>query len=170
MFFTALRFTLKWEGGYVDDPDDPGGATNFGITQATYDAWRQKHKFALRPVEHIIPEEVSAIYEAEYWREAGCGYLPPKAAVAHFDAAVNVGPKQAIRFLQAAIGSQADGKFGSLTRKALSQIEETKLIFRMLEERREFYAQLVVRKPKLKKFLQGWNNRITALDKYLQTL
>lgn len=161
----ALAFTLKWEGGYVNDPDDPGGATNQGITQHTYDQWRVRHRQGFKPVKDIGEAEVKAIYDKLYWQEAGCGKLCGRVAIAHFDAAVNVGPSQAIKFLQRASGTRDDGVFGPLTLKAVEAAEEPKLFHRLLEERREFYRNLVKRKPKMGKFLNGWLNRVDALEK-----
>lgn len=99
-FRSALDQVLRWEGGYVDHPQDPGAATNYGITQATYDAWRRQHGLATLPVLQISPEDVRAIYHDHYWLKAGCDQLdPPALALVVFDAAVNSGVGNALRWL-----------------------------------------------------------------------
>lgn len=101
MFEEALKQVLKWEGGYVNDPRDPGGATAYGITTATYDAWRRKQGQATRPVSEIERREVEAIYWQQYWLRAGCDQLdPPALALVVFDAAVNSGVGAALKWLQ----------------------------------------------------------------------
>lgn len=102
-FQEALRFTLKWEGGYVSHPQDPGGATNMGITQKTYDAYRQKGGLPPRPVREIAREEVEEIYRG-YWAAIDGDKLPRAMAIAAFDAAVNSGIGRAREWLGAAGG------------------------------------------------------------------
>jgi lysozyme family protein len=75
-FERCLAITLKWEGGYSNHPDDPGGPTMRGIIQREYDAWRKKHDMRLRPVRQIDEDEVQAIYRNEYWDAMGCDELP----------------------------------------------------------------------------------------------
>lgn len=104
LFRVALDFTLRWEGGLSNHPDDPGGLTNKGITQRTYDAWRTKNRLPKRSVKEITQEEVEAIY-AEYWVGVGADDLPPPLAVAAFDLAVNSGVGTARRLLSEAKGS-----------------------------------------------------------------
>jgi lysozyme family protein len=66
-FERALEFTLRWEGGYVNHPSDPGGATNRGITQVTYDQWRTQKRLPTREVRLIEEHEVRSIYWQYYW-------------------------------------------------------------------------------------------------------
>ncbi|RTH00928.1 hypothetical protein CSW50_10075 [Thermus scotoductus] len=104
-FERALAFVLRWEGGYSDHPDDPGGATNYGITQATYDAWRKRQGLPTRPVREISMDEVRAIYRTRYWDPLPARYAEkdPPLALALFDYAVNSGLGAARRAL-AAVG------------------------------------------------------------------
>lgn len=160
----ALGFVLAHEGGFVNDPVDPGGATNFGITQRTYDAWRW------RDVRKITPEEVREIYESRYWEDAKCASIAtthPRVAVAHFDAAVNCGVWQANKFLQKAVGVVADGKIGPVTMKHLRGALEDEILSAMIMHRERFYHEIVSRKPPLGKFLKGWLARLTSLRKNL---
>ncbi len=106
MFETALAFVLRWEGGYSDHPQDPGGATNYGITQRTYDAWRKRQGLPTRPVREISMEEVQAIYRDRYWKPLPARYAEkdPALALALFDFAVNSGVGTARRALREAGG------------------------------------------------------------------
>jgi lysozyme family protein len=101
-FEDALRITLAFEGGKVDDPADPGGRTAYGITQRTFDAWRQYRGEDKGDVWTILPDEVSAIYEAEFWRGSGADVLPWPLSLCHFDASVNHGIWRARKFLNGA--------------------------------------------------------------------
>jgi lysozyme family protein len=103
-FLRALAFVLKWEGGWSDRVDDPGGATMHGITLATYTAWRAAHGYAApskAALREITDEEVEAIYYRQYWQAAGCEMLEWPLSLAQFDAAVNTGVGQANKFLEA---------------------------------------------------------------------
>ncbi len=115
----ALEWTLAWEGGYVNDPHDPGGATNMGITQRVYDGWRLKQGLARRPVREIGPSEVRAIYRRQYWDAVRGDDLPPGIDAAVFDFAVHSGPARAVKFLQRLVGVEADGIMGHITLAAI---------------------------------------------------
>lgn len=100
-FRTALDFVLRWEGGFSDHPLDPGGATNYGVTQATFDAYRRKAGLPTRSVRDITRAEVEDIYFEGYWLRAGCEQIaPPALALCVFDAAVNSGVGAALKWLK----------------------------------------------------------------------
>ena len=90
-FDLALRALLKLEGGYVNHPADPGGATNKGVTQAVYDDWRAARGLMKQSVRLIAPPEVSAIYRKQYWDAVSGDKLPSGLDYAVFDFAVNSG-------------------------------------------------------------------------------
>ncbi len=121
LFKTALSHVLAMEGGYSDDPYDPGGATNFGITIGDFARARnvilsERNLAKLkRQLRVIKPAEVRRIYAKRYWRRASCGALPAPLAIMHFDCAVNQGVGRAIPYLQKAVGAQVDGEIGPLT-------------------------------------------------------
>lgn len=102
LFPTCLAVTLGYEGGRVDDSKDPGGRTNKGVTQRTYDAWRRKHGLATRDVYDISDDEVSGLYFADYWTPAGCDGLSRGLDLCHFDATVNSGSRSADKWLATA--------------------------------------------------------------------
>lgn len=98
-FERCLAATLRWEGGYSNHPDDPGGPTMKGVIQREYDAWRRKHSEPLGPVRQISDEEVKAIYRQNYWDAMKCDALPLGLDFCVFDAAVNSGPGRAGKWL-----------------------------------------------------------------------
>lgn len=161
----ALRFTLQWEGGYVNDPDDPGGATNKGVTQAVYTAWRYANRLPYRSVEGITAQEAEAIYEDRYWKLCRCGDLPAPVDVVVFDTAVNCGPGRACRFLQRALGVTEDGNVGPRTLAAVREYGAPLELARKISGIRDaYYREIVAENPKLKKFLNGWTNRLGDLN------
>lgn len=95
-FNRALQRALKYEGGFVDHPADPGGATNQGVTQGAYDRWRTRQRLPTRSVREITPEEVRAVYHQDYWLAIGGDELAPARAAALFDAAVHSGVSRAL--------------------------------------------------------------------------
>jgi hypothetical protein len=94
-FERCLTVTLKWEGGYSNHPDDPGGPTMRGIIQREYDAWRKKQGEGKRPVRQIEEGELRAIYRDEYWNAMNCDELAAGMDLCVFDAAVNSGVARA---------------------------------------------------------------------------
>lgn len=164
-FRDGLRFVLRWEGGFVDDPADPGGRTNRGVTQKTYDGWRARQGLPRRDVLHIEGQEVEAIYEADYWRTAGCDRLPESLGLIAFDTAVNMGVRRSIRILQTSLGCAADGRFGPITAAASAGCDPGPTALTYCRVREEIYRSLARRNPTLGKFLKGWLNRLNSLRK-----
>lgn len=159
----ALAFVLRWEGGYVNHPNDPGGATNKGVTQRTYDAWLLRQGRPRQPVAQIADDEVHAIYEADYWLAARCDQLPAPLDLVVFDTAVNMGVGRAVRFLQHAVGERDDGEFGPLTREAVLAADPREAARTFCDRREWYYGELVRKNGKLAVFLNGWLNRLNAL-------
>jgi lysozyme family protein len=162
-FQRCLPFVLRWEGGLVDDPADPGGRTNKGITQRVYDAWRDRQGLDLQDVALIAIDEVEALYAADYWQPPGCMLLAPSLDLVQLDTAVNTGPNRAVRFLQTALGCVPDGRFGPRTRAAAQGCDSRATLLRYIDLREAFYRDLVGRRPELRRFLRGWLNRVADL-------
>lgn len=172
MFEPALKIVLRNEGGYANNPKDPGGATNFGITQSKYNSYRQAKHLSQIPVKEITHEEVTAIYR-DIWRTSKSDILStfrPYLAIAHFDCAVNTGDSQAAKILQRAVLADDDGIIGPNTIKSIRQCEEEVALRNELEWRAEFYQLLVKKRPTLKVFLKTWNNRIEDVRAYIEYL
>lgn len=166
-FNDALKLVLKYEGGYVNHPNDPGGATNKGVIQKVYDAYRTDLGQETRSVKEITDEEVSEIYFRRYWLAGKCDKLQSRLAVVHFDSCVNAGTKQSAKFLQRAAGAVADGMIGPKTLQAVNDKPEQEMIDSYLQQRRDFYNNLAESKPKLQVFLKGWLNRVAHLDEFV---
>ena len=170
LFNKALAHVLEMEGGYTDDPADPGGPTNFGITLADYARYRNA---AINPatiaslvadLKRISPDVVRAIYLDRYWTPAGCPDLPPPLAYFHFDTAVNMGTGTAIRMLQTALGCLVDGEMGPLTYAASSAANLAQLLAAYADLRRRRYRSLAT----FARFGHGWLTRVdTTLSRAL---
>lgn len=175
-FSRALDMVLQHEGGYVDHPNDPGGATNKGVTQKVYNAYRTKKGQPKRSVKEIADDELQDLYFNGYWRPAMCGEMPNEAlATFMLDAAVNHGPSQAIKLLQQAAqvpDKDCDGCWGPNTRGRvmIAASNAQALIEACLLARERFYRRIVQLNPKLAAFLRGWMNRLTALRAHLQPM
>jgi hypothetical protein len=164
MFQKALDFTLKWEGGKVDNPHDPGGRTNMGITQATYERYLRRKKQTVKDVYTITAAEVAEIYETDYWNSAQCQRMIPTLAISMFDTAVNFGVGGAVLFLQEALGlTKPDGIFGSNTAAAMMVQNTSETAIKLCQGRIAYRHQRVTENPSQQVFLQGWLNRDQAL-------
>lgn len=169
-FANALAFTLKEEGGYVDNPLDHGGATNHGITQATFDAWKDSLKLPHQDVKLITDEAVKGIYAEMYWTPAKCPQIFSPLDCAVFDWAVNGGVPRSIQTLQDALGVPGDGIFGPQTSAALAAADVYETLKTYNNIRREWYQNRVKQKPDQQVFLNGWLGRVDRLDAYCETL
>ncbi|WP_082555208.1 glycoside hydrolase family 108 protein [Devosia sp. Root635] len=112
-FARALSAVLKQEGGYVDHPADPGGATNMGITHKTLARWRMVSPWWKLPKSAVMElqrPEAAKIYRANYWDAVRGDDLPSGLDLALFDFAVNSGPGRAVKMLQTIVGVTADGQ------------------------------------------------------------
>lgn len=147
-FAQARDFTRRWEGGYVNDPDDAGGATNFGITQRTYDRFRKEWGQTSRAVRDISAEEVSTIYQS-YWESSGAGKLPPPLSAVHFDSSFHFNPRRAEAWKDDVVKAYPNDPVAAA--KAY------------VEKRIAFRHERVKKEPSQKKFLKGWLNRDQAL-------
>lgn len=157
-FDAALAATLVFEGGYVNNPLDPGGATNRGITQRTYDAWRNAHSLAMQPVTGMTDDEERAIYLENYWMPCRCDDLPDALAAAVFDMAVNSGVWNAKLALQRAVRVQADGVIGAQTVAAAQATPDAVLAF--LKQRAGLIAEILATRPSQTMFAGGWISRL----------
>lgn len=164
-FLSSLPFILRWEGGFVDHPSDPGGRTNRGVTQKVYDQYRLRQGQPARDVKDITDEEVRDVYEAGYWMAAQCEALDTPLHLVHFDTSVNMGVNRAIKFLQTAVGCGVDGDFGPGTHAAVAACDQGAAVIRYCNTREAFYKRIVDNKPSQSVFLKGWMNRLNSLRK-----
>lgn len=154
-FAKALDAVLKHEGGYVDHPRDPGGATNLGITKAVLEAWRG-HKVTKAEVRALGRKEAADIYRARFWTSVHADDLPSGADYAVFDFAVNSGPGRAARYLQAVVGAKQDGAIGGLTLAAVGRMKPEEIVRGLCAKRLSFVRALKTWST----FGKGWKRRI----------
>ena len=165
---TALKFTLKWEGGLSNHPADLGGLTNYGITQQTYSVWKGRKRNC---VSQISLEEAKQLYWEEYWQAAKCDQLILPLAIVHFDTAVNFGVKGSIQFLQEAIGGLTiDGIFGSETQAALLEKNNFETAQLIVKNRIKYRHKRVQQNSSQRVFLEGWLNRDNDLLNFISNL
>lgn len=151
----SLGIVLKHEGGWSDNPADPGGATMRGITLATYSKYlgRQATKAELR----AIPDDhLQAIYDQQFWQPIQGDALPLALAITTFDAAVMSGQSRASKWLQSALGVTADGSIGAATVGAARRCDLTATVKGACANRLMFLKSL----PTWPTFGRGWESRV----------
>jgi lysozyme family protein len=155
-FEKAMVFVLRWEGGFVDNPADPGGATNKGVTQGVYNAYRKSRGLKPQGVLSITDAEVNDIYKTRYWDAAGCERMTEPVSTIAMDIAVNMGVGRVKQFI--------DQISKSMDSDPSNDVDE--VAHRLLELRTNFYYAIVKRRPASNVFLKGWLNRVRALREY----
>ncbi|MDB5510264.1 MAG: hypothetical protein JWL93_2733 [Hyphomicrobiales bacterium] len=158
-FDACLRLTLRHEGGYADHPDDPGGATNLGVTRATLAAWRG-HGVRREDVRALERTEAGAIYRRLYWDEVRGDDLPAGLDAVMFDHAVNSGPRAAVVALQKSLRVTVDGRLGPATLRAARAAHTKILIGDLCARRRRFLARLKT----FRSFGRGWTRRVADVE------
>ena len=173
-FDQAMDFVFRWEGGLVNDPNDPGGLTKYGISQRAYPQL---------DIGSLTREQAREIYRSDYWQTLGLTHLPPVVAIVLMDSIVNLGSRRAVQLLQTAYNDLADGNhlavdgvLGPITRRTVigftagpDSARTMALTQRFLMRRVGRYARLAAN-PGLAGFLRGWIRRAAALGDYLVNL
>lgn len=156
-FESAMEFLLQKEGGYSNDPDDPGGATNYGITiQTARDNGMDidgDGDVDVDDIRNMTVEAAYAVYKNKYWSPLFhvVPDLPWDVAIVGFDAGVNCGVERAKKWVQ----------------EAMKTPNPVKTINNL---RRIHYSTIISKNPKLAKYRNGWNNRVNDLEKYTDIL
>ena len=150
-FDDIIDVLLEHEGGYVNDPNDLGGETKYGITKRFYPNV---------DIKNLTKEEAEKIYYDDYWVKNRVPQLPENLRHIYFDMCVNQGRGRAVKILQTAANAKGaelkvDGGLGPKTIGALNGVE----LERVRAYRIKYYADLVTRKPDLEKFYFGWFRR-----------
>jgi lysozyme family protein len=153
-FDDAFHKLLGHEGGFVDHPADPGGATRWGVTERVARAGGYTGRMQDYPAEHA-----KGIYRREYWDAVRADELPPLLRYPVFDAAVNSGTVQAVKWLQRAVGATDDGKVGPQTITMARAAQPDFAARRMLAQRLKFMTDLKT----WPHFSRGWARRIADL-------
>ena len=150
-FDEVIERVLEHEGGYVNDPTDMGGETNYGITKRFYPNVN---------IKELTKNQAKEIYKRDYWDKNRVEELPEELWYIFFDMCINMGRKTAVKILQMSAVSkgrniEVDGGMGSATRKAVVGVETD----RVRAYRVKYYADLVTNKPEQNKFYFGWYKR-----------
>lgn len=162
-FKDCLSFTLKWEGGFSNDPDDPGGATNMGVTQSVYNAWRKSKGLPQQSVKNLTRAEAEAIYDERYWTPSRAKWLAKPLDLAVFDTAVNFGVGRSTEFVAVALGLPKTTKWTEEMSKRVHDADPGAVANAVCAQRSLYRIKRVLEAPSQTKFLKGWTNRDTAL-------
>lgn len=157
-FDACFASLLIDEGGYTNDPHDPGGATNLGVIQTEYNAYRTRKNLLTQSVRYITKAEAAEIYRFQYWASVHADDLPAGIDYVVFDEAVNSGPQQSVRDLQKALGTvKVDGWIGLETLGAVCAFgNDVVLIGKICEIRLGWLRRLKT----WIYFGKGWSNRV----------
>lgn len=149
-FPEAFHLLIGHEGGYVNDPNDPGGETNYGIS---------KRQYPHLDIKSLTLNEARAIYHRDYWVPCLAPVFPDPLRFQLFDTAVNSGPRQAVVLLQRALGVEDDGVAGPVTMKAVAgTYNVTALTIRYIAQRLRYMSLL----SGWEHFGRGWAKRIAT--------
>lgn len=153
-FHTAIERILSHEGGYVNDPRDPGGETQWGVSKRTYPSVN---------IKTLTRDGAIAIYQADFWQPVASKVHDSALCFQLMDAAVNHGMGNAVRFLQRAIGVADDGHFGRASQAALELMDPHDVHLLFMAERFEFWTKL----KSFDTFGRGWTRRGAQNLRYL---
>ncbi|MBC8717597.1 glycoside hydrolase family 108 protein [Ochrobactrum sp. Marseille-Q0166] len=154
-FKKVIPYIYSEEGGYVDNPHDPGGATNMGITRSTLSAWRGSPVSA-QDVMNLSKAEATRIYQQQFWNKIDGDNLPSGVDYAMFDFAVNSGPGRAAKLLQEIIDEPQDGVIGAKTIAAVSEYSSEFVINALCDARASWLKGLST----ASRFGSGWFARV----------
>lgn len=169
-FEEIIEVVLAHEGGFVDDPDDRGGATNWGVTQAVWEDFLED-EFTSEDVKGFTREQAIELYKEEFWIPSQAEKLPEEIREIYFDMCVNHGQRNAVKILQCAVNAkggnlEVDGGIGPNTIKASSGLK----LWEVQVERSGFYWNLVFvgsfysKRNSQEKFIRGWIRRCFNLE------
>lgn len=152
-FAVAFDRVIGTEGGYVNNPADPGGETNWGISKRSYPHIN---------IAALSREGAKTIYHRDFWNRIHADTLPDGIAFQVFDFAVNSGIETAIRHLQRAVGVADDGHWGPVSRKAAASMSESDIVLRLNASRLDFMTRLT----NWPNASRGWARRIAQNLRY----
>lgn len=148
-FDDAFTKLIGAEGGYVNNPKDPGGETKYGVSKRSYPG---------EDIANLTLERAKLIYQRDFWGPVGCDALPDLLKYEVFDMAVNSGKVTAIKLVQLAAGAFADGILGPKTLQAIQSMDAATALRRLQAQRLRYYAGMVTWPA----FGKGWVNRVAT--------
>jgi lysozyme family protein len=162
-FESSLAHTLQFEGGWVNNPKDPGGETNLGVTKAVWEAWLGH---PVTTMKGLTPSDVAPMYRKKYWDAVHADDMPKGIDYLLFDFAVNAGPGRSIKTLQQALGITADGAIGQGTMGAINAANPKDIIDKYSAEKESFYRSLST----FPTFGVGWLRRVAEVKQIAQSM
>jgi len=152
----AILFVLRHEGGYANDPSDPGGETKYGISKKAYPDL---------DIKKLTVEDVHRIYVRDYWQRLSCDEMTPPVGLTVFDSAVNCGRDRASKWLQTSARAldcpvKLDGIIGPKTLAAVHECDPARLCLTFLHQRLFHYLCLGKKYPQ---YVSGWVGRTSDL-------
>lgn len=157
-FQRSLKAVLKHEGGFVNHPKDPGGATNKGVTIATFRRY-VKPGGTVADLKAITNEQLATVYRRHYWDAVHGAELPDGVDFAAFDYAVNSGPSRSAKYLQSVVGVKQDGRIGPATLAAVRAKLPATVIHDLCDARLAFLKRLGTWPT----FGKGWSRRVSEV-------
>jgi len=162
-----IPFILKWEGGFVNDPFDLGGATNKGVTIATYESYCRKKGYPRPTIErlkHIPDEHWAEIFKTMYWDRWKADQIKSQSVAEILVDWVWASGVYGIKLPQKLLGVKIDGIAGPETLEAVNNFSDARMLFNALKlERLMFIDRIVKSRPANRKYERGWKNRINDL-------
>lgn len=153
-FDRAFDLLMTHEGGFSNHPNDPGGATMYGVTEKV-----ARENGYTGNMQDFLLEDAKKIYRKKYWDACQCDVMPEAVQYPLFDAAVNSGSGQAIKWLQSAAGVKSDGSLGPVTKHAVAMASPMVLRQQMVGKRLRFMTEL----KNWPSFSKAWSRRIAAI-------
>lgn len=157
-FTNFMPFIFEWEGGYDNDPDDPGGETKYGI---------DKRSHPHEDIKNLTKDRATGIYWESYWLPTHSEDLPTGVGEVLMNISVNAGRSRAFKWLQEIVLTTVDGVFGPTTLLAAKSFQGN-LAVALLDRTEQHYRSIA--RGRLAKFLRGWLNRNNSLRKYVASL
>ena len=156
---------LRHEGGFVNHPNDPGGATNKGITIVTFRRYI-KPNGTIADLKELTTDQAIVVYKRQYWDTVVGDLLPTGVDLAVYDFGINSGPSRAIKTLQKIVGTTVDGRIGPATISATKLITPAAVVNRLCDERLVFMKRIKNRKTGTllwDTFGKGWGRRVASV-------
>jgi lysozyme family protein len=156
-FLKAFDYVMMHEGGYVNDKNDAGGETKYGISKRSYPKL---------DIKNLTRDQARQIYFCDFWLKAKCEQIDDdNIATKFFDLCVNTGIPQAVRLIQRALRSVGqntieDGIIGPITLVAINKADPTDMLAALKSEAAGFYRLITQANPSQKRFIEGWLNRV----------
>ena len=158
-FEACLALVLKSEGGFVNNPKDPGGATNFGVTKATYEQFTGK-TVSVDDMRALTVDQITPLYRRMFWDAVHGDDLPAGVDYAILDFAVNSGVKRAAKALQQAVGVTVDGAIGAATMAAVASADANDIVTKVCAARLAFLQALTT----WQYYGKGWGGRVARVE------